>query len=152
MEARRDNGIDDAPSKCLPSAPPKPVAVSCAFKTSDRRFHSFCFPLNGFPHQHAEFEPSLLTRPPVVLSLATFCCLLWGSASPAIKQGCALFDIARHDVASQILFAGVRFVAAGGVLLLVGVVMGWGLRIQREFWGGVAGLGLTQTALQYVFF
>ena len=97
-------------------------------------------------------NPSLLTRPPVVFLLATFCCLLWGSAFPAIKQGYALFGIAPNDVASQMVFAGVRFVAAGGLLLLVGAAMGWGLRIQREFWGGVAGLGLTQTALQYVFF
>ena len=100
------------------------------------------------PHSN----PSLLTRPMTVLLLATFCCLLWGSAYPAIKQGYALFGIARHDVASQMVFAGVLFVAAGGLLLLAGAVMGWGLRIKREYWGGVAALGLTQTALQYVFF
>mgnify|MGYP002664197840 CR=1 FL=1 len=100
------------------------------------------------PHSN----PSLLTRPTTVFLLATFCCLLWGSAYPAIKQGYALFGIARHDVASQMVFAGVRFVAAGGLLLLTGAVMGWGLRIKREYWGGVAALGLTQTALQYVFF
>ena len=95
---------------------------------------------------------SVLTRPSVVFFLATLCCLLWGSAFPAIKQGYALFGIAPHDVASQMVFAGVRFVAAGGLLLLVGAVMGWGLRIPRALWGGVVTLGLTQTALQYVFF
>lgn len=97
-------------------------------------------------------NPSLLTRPTALFLLATLCCLLWGSAYPAIKQGYALFGIARHDVASQMVFAGVRFVAAGLLLLLVGAMMGWGLRIKREFWVGVAGLGLSQTALQYVFF
>ncbi len=84
--------------------------------------------------------------------LAMFCCLLWGSAFPAIKHGYAMFGIDRHDVASQMVFAGVRFVAAGGLLLLAGAVMGWGLRIQRQDWASVASLGLSQTALQYIFF
>ena len=95
---------------------------------------------------------SPLTRPATVFLLATFCCLLWGSAYPAIKQGYALFGIAPRDVASQMVFAGVRFVAAGLLLLLTGAVMGWGLRIKRAHWAGVATLGLTQTALQYIFF
>lgn len=100
------------------------------------------------PNSNAPF----LTRPSTVFLLATLCCLLWGSAYPSIKQGYALFGIARHDVASQMLFAGVRFVAAGLLLLMVGAVMGWSLRITREFWPGLVGLGLTQTSLQYVFF
>ncbi len=95
---------------------------------------------------------SLLARPAAVLLLATFCCLLWGSAYPAIKHGYAMFGIARHDVASQMVFAGVRFVAAGLLLLLVSTVMGWGVRIKRQDWTSVAGLGLSQTALQYIFF
>ena len=95
---------------------------------------------------------TLLARPSVLLLLATFCCLLWGSAYPAIKHGYAMFGIARHDVASQMVFAGVRFVTAGLLLLLASIVMGWGLRIQRQNWAGVAGLGLSQTALQYIFF
>lgn len=84
--------------------------------------------------------------------LATFCCLLWGSAYPAIKYGYAMFGIAPHDVPSQMVFAGVRFVAAGLLLLLTSLVMGWGLRIQRAHWIGVVGLGLSQTTLQYIFF
>ena len=95
---------------------------------------------------------SLLARPAAVLLLATFCCLLWGSAYPAIKHGYAMFGIARHDVASQMVFAGVRFVAAGLLLLLASTVMGWGVRIKRQDWTSVAGLGLSQTALQYIFF
>ena len=95
---------------------------------------------------------SLLARPTTLLLLATFCCMLWGSAFPAIKQGYAMFGIERHDVASQMVFAGVRFVAAGLLLLVFAQVMGWGLRIKRQDWTGVLGLGLSQTALQYVFF
>lgn len=97
-------------------------------------------------------KPSLLARPIALFVLATFCCLLWGSAYPAIKQGYAMFGIASHDVASQMVFAGIRFVAAGLLLLLAGLVMGWDLRIRRENWVGLAGLGLSQTTLQYIFF
>jgi len=97
-------------------------------------------------------HPSWLARPAALFVLATLCSLLWGSAFPAIKYGYALFGIASHDVASQMVFAGVRFVAAGLVLLVGARLIGWEVRIPRAQWGGLAGLGLTQTALQYVFF
>ncbi len=100
------------------------------------------------PHSNTHF----LARPSSLMLLASLCCLLWGSAYPAIKQGYAMFEIARHDVASQMVFAGVRFVAAALLLLLASRVMGWSLRLKREDWAGVTGLGLSQTALQYVFF
>lgn len=88
-----------------------------------------------------------------VFALATLCCALWGSAYPAIKSGYAMLHIGASDVASQMLFAGVRFALAGAILLLVAAAvrrpifdMG-----DRSF-GQVALLGLTQTAVQYVFF
>src|SRR5690606_35065528 len=88
-----------------------------------------------------------------VVALATLCCLLWGSAYPAIKNGYALLSIAPGDIASQVLFAGWRFVLAGAILLVVGAalrkpVFALTLRQARQ----VAQLGLTQTAVQYVFF
>lgn len=97
-------------------------------------------------------KTSFLSRPTTLMLLASFCCLLWGSSYPAIKQGYELFDIGRHDVASQMVFAGVRFVAAAAMLLLFAQMKGWDLRVKREDWTSVAGLGLSQTALQYVFF
>ena len=100
------------------------------------------------PHSNTHF----LARPAVLMLLASLCCLLWGSAYPAIKVGYEMFEIARPDVASQMVFAGVRFVGAGLLLLLGTVLMGWSLGIPRENWAGVTVLGLTQTALQYVFF
>ncbi|MGH6977947.1 MAG: DMT family transporter, partial [Brevundimonas sp.] len=88
-----------------------------------------------------------------VVALATLCCLLWGSAYPAIKNGYALLQIAPSDIASQVLFAGWRFVLAGVILLAVGAalrkpVFALTLRQARQ----VAQLGLAQTAVQYVFF
>lgn len=89
----------------------------------------------------------------VVFLLASFCCLLWGSAYPAIKSGYALFSIAANDIPSKMLFAGYRFIFAGLLLLLIAVFT------RRPFfrldWSNlrrITTLGLTQTSIQYVFF
>lgn len=88
-----------------------------------------------------------------VFALATLCCLLWGSAYPAIKNGYALLNIASADIPGQMLFAGWRFVLAGAVLLMVASAMRKPiLGLARRQFGQVALLGLAQTAIQYVFF
>jgi drug/metabolite transporter (DMT)-like permease len=88
-----------------------------------------------------------------VVLTATLCCLLWGSAYPAIKSGYAMLSIARDDTASQLVFAGWRFLLAG--LLLLGMARAMGrpvLSLPRASLGPIAALGLTQTSIQYVFF
>ena len=89
----------------------------------------------------------------VVILLASFCCLLWGSAYPAIKNGYAMFSIAAEDIPSKMLFAGYRFVFAGLVLLLLAVLTRRNVFVLnlRNFLS-TSLLGLTQTSLQYVFF
>ena len=97
--------------------------------------------------------PSLFTRRRWACLFAALCCALWGSAYPAIKSGYALLGIVPADTASQLVFAGWRFLIAG--ILLVGLaaalrlpVFGMsGLQTAR-----IALLGVTQTSLQYVFF
>ena len=89
----------------------------------------------------------------VVILLASFCCLLWGSAYPAIKNGYAMFSIAAGDIPSKMLFAGYRFVFAGLVLLLLAILTRRNVFVLnvRNFLS-TSLLGLTQTSLQYVFF
>jgi drug/metabolite transporter (DMT)-like permease len=88
-----------------------------------------------------------------VVVLATFCCLLWGSAYPAIKSGYQLFGIATGDVPSKMLFAGYRFMFAGLALLALTVAMRRKVFIlNRRNLFSTCLLGLTQTTLQYVFF
>ena len=89
----------------------------------------------------------------VVILLASLCCLLWGSAYPAVKNGYALFSIAPEDIPSKLVFAGYRFLFAGLLLLLMAVItkrdvfnLNW--KKLRQ----ISALGLTQTSLQYVFF
>ena len=89
----------------------------------------------------------------VVILLASFCCLLWGSAYPAIKNGYAMFGIAAGDIPSKMLFAGYRFVFAGLALLALAILTRRNIFILnlRNFFS-TSLLGLTQTSLQYVFF
>lgn len=89
----------------------------------------------------------------VVVLLASFCCLLWGSAYPAIKNGYAMFGIAAGDIPSKMLFAGYRFVFAGLALLALAILTRRNIFILnlRNFFS-TSLLGLTQTSLQYVFF
>ncbi|MDP3811961.1 MAG: DMT family transporter [Hydrogenophaga sp.] len=96
---------------------------------------------------------AFFTRPRNVVLLATLCCLLWGSAYPAIKSGYALLAIGRDDTASQLVFAGWRFVLAGVLLLGMAQAMGRSVfALSRGDLGRIGLLGLAQTSLQYVFF
>jgi drug/metabolite transporter (DMT)-like permease len=98
-------------------------------------------------------SPDIFTRRYFIVACATFCCLLWGSAYPAIKSGFILLDIAPTDVPAQMLFAGYRFFLAGLVLLLLAALLGRKLlNLRAAQWRQVALLGLAQTSLQYVFF
>ncbi len=89
----------------------------------------------------------------VVFGLASLCCLLWGSAYPAVKNGYLLFAIATDDIPSKMVFAGYRFVFAGLLLLLMAIItrrdvfnLNW--KNLRQ----ITALGLTQTSIQYIFF
>lgn len=89
----------------------------------------------------------------IVFLLASLSCLLWGSAYPAIKNGYALFAIAPTDIPTKMVFAGYRFFFAGLLLLLMAVVTKReGLRPSWKSMGEYTVLGLTQTAIMYIFF
>ena len=65
----------------------------------------------------------LLNRPFAVAILATICCLLWGSAFPAIKLGYQWFAIPSEATSTQILFAGCRFTLAGILTVIIGSIL-----------------------------
>lgn len=96
---------------------------------------------------------NIFTRRQTVFVLATLCCLLWGSAYPAIKNGYELFNIATGDIPSKLVFAGYRFVFAGLVLLAIAAIGKKPLlAFDRRTFGQITVLGFVQTTLQYVFF
>ena len=95
----------------------------------------------------------LFARKNVVWLSAAFCCLLWGSAYPAIKNGYEIFQIAADDIPSKIVFAGYRFLFAGLLLLLLAIAQRKPIgRLSSRQFGQLTLLGVTQTSLQYIFF
>lgn len=94
-----------------------------------------------------------LTKAPVVCALAILCCILWGSATPSIKIGYEVFTIASDDTASQILFAGMRFVLAGFLTVLFGSILSRKVLVpKKKSLAPIVKLAMVQTILQYVFF
>ncbi len=83
---------------------------------------------------------------------AVFCAALWGTAFPFIKLGYSVFGIAESDIGSKLLFAGIRFFAAGVMVYAYLCVSQKRLVLpHKSSFAGVIALGLTQTALQYIF-
>lgn len=103
---------------------------------------------------HMEKTKSILSNIWIVSVGAALCCFLWGSATPAIKTGYALFSIAPNDTASVVLFAGIRFFFAGLFTILFGSLLQKKLLIPHsvDSFRKVAALGMVQTILQYFFF
>lgn len=98
-------------------------------------------------------KKNTLTKTPVVCALAILCCILWGSATPAIKVGYEVFGIASGDTASQILFAGMRFALAGVLTVLFGSLLSKQVLVPKKSTiMPIIKLALVQTILQYVFF
>lgn len=95
----------------------------------------------------------IFTDKKFVAVIATLCCLLWGSAYPAVKSGYILFDISAGDIPSKIVFAGYRFTAAGIVLLVIAQRYGKNVfKLSKKNISNLLLLGIVQTTLQYIFF
>ncbi len=98
-------------------------------------------------------DGSIFTRMPIVVLSAIFCCVLWGSASPAIKMAYELFRIAPDDTASRLVLAGARFALAGVMTIAFGsLIAGKMLVPQMKSWKYILILSLLQTIGQYYFF
>ena len=94
-----------------------------------------------------------LQRPVVVFLIASFCCLLWGSAFPMIKIGYSLLDIPSSEPFSQILFAGIRFTLAGLLAVIIGSALSKKVLLpKKSSLKNIFKLSLNQTVLQYFFF
>lgn len=89
----------------------------------------------------------------VVCLLASFCCMLWGSAFPTLKLGYGFFEIPSNAVGSQLLFAGIRFTIAGILtILFISAISKTFILPKKENWRYVLRLCLIQTVAQYIFF
>jgi drug/metabolite transporter (DMT)-like permease len=94
----------------------------------------------------------ILSHPLFVTLTALLCCALWGSATPFIKIGYELL-LPERDVASTILFAGIRFFFAGILTVFIfSIARKRFLFPKRESFGKVAIVSAFQTVLPYIFF
>jgi len=98
-------------------------------------------------------QSTILTKPLIVAILATICCLLWGSAFPAIKLGYRWFDIPAEATSTQIVFAGCRFALAGILTVIMGSILSGKVLVpKRTSLKKIAILSVFQTSLQYFCF
>ena len=98
-------------------------------------------------------KKNLWTYLPVVVLSAVFCCVLWGSASPAIKIAYELFRIEANDTASRLMLSGARFILAGIMVIVFGSIIERKLLVpQKSSWKLIVVLSLLQTVGQYYFF
>lgn len=95
----------------------------------------------------------IFTKPINLLLLSVLCTLLWGSAYPCIKTGYVLFALPGDDIPGKLLFAGVRFFAAGIITIVISSLQNKRFVIPdvatRK---GILFVSLTQTVLEYIFF
>ena len=100
-----------------------------------------------------ETKQSIWTKPLVVFAAALFCCILWGSATPAIKIAYRLFRIDGSDTASRLMLAGARFTIAGIMTILFGSLLKRKVLVPKpSSWKYILTLAFVQTVFQYYFF
>ena len=96
---------------------------------------------------------NFFTKPLNILLLAIVSTALWGSAIPVIKIGYEAYQIEGNDVASKLLFAGIRFFFAGLIVVIYDCIIKKKIVIPRkDEWGGILGLSAVQTVFEYIFF
>ena len=94
-------------------------------------------------------------RKSVLVLCALISTALWGSAFPCVKAGYQLWHIELNDAATQMIFAGGRFILAGLMTLLTAHFMEKRCIQKEHRWRSLKKiilLGVVQTALQYVFY
>jgi drug/metabolite transporter (DMT)-like permease len=93
------------------------------------------------------------SRPLVVAAAAVLCTLLWGSAVPCVRLGFSLFGIAASDTGDQFVFAGVRFVLAGGCVVAANALATRSSPLpDRQHLRDAAALSCFQTSGQYLLY
>ncbi|MBN2219431.1 MAG: DMT family transporter, partial [Kosmotogaceae bacterium] len=85
---------------------------------------------------------------------AVFCSILWGSAFPVLKLSYEEMSIAPDDVSAKLVFAGIRFLGAGIMVLMLSIPLGrkGRTRFTKKDYLHLLALGILQTFLLYFFF
>lgn len=95
----------------------------------------------------------LLKKPHIAIAIAIFCSVLWGSAFPVLKISYSELQMAPDDVIAKMVFAGIRFLLAGiMVLVWLAFMDAKRMKVTKRQLLVLVLLGVIQTALQYYFF
>ena len=96
---------------------------------------------------------SIFQRPAWVVVFALTAAIAWGWAFPLIKIGFGAFGITADMTGSKMLFAGIRFAAAGLIVLSVARSNGRSFRTSKALdWTFILAFALMNTTLHYFFF
>ena len=89
----------------------------------------------------------------LVVLLAVFCCILWGSITPVVKVSYEFFRISTGDIPALTVFAGIRYILCGLIGIGFGTVKNRQLlRPKASSWGMILKLALVQTFIQQLSF
>ncbi|MBQ3876754.1 MAG: DMT family transporter [Prevotella sp.] len=104
-------------------------------------------------HEVEETRTSIFQRPGWVVVFALTAAIAWGWAFPLIKVGFSAFGITADMTGSKMLFAGIRFMVAGLIVLSVARSSGRPFRTGRgSDWWFILAFALMNTTLHYFFF
>ena len=96
---------------------------------------------------------SIFQRPAWVVVFALTAAIAWGWAFPLIKVGFSAFGITADMTGSKMLFAGIRFAAAGLIVLSVAHSNGRSFKPGKVAdWRFILAFALMNTTLHYFFF
>lgn len=96
---------------------------------------------------------SIFQRPAWVVVFALTAAIAWGWAFPLIKIGFNAFEITTDMTGSKMLFAGIRFAAAGLIVLSVAHSSGRSFQTSKLIdWRFILAFALMNTTLHYFFF
>ena len=96
---------------------------------------------------------SIFQKPVWVVIFTLTAAIAWGWAFPLIKVGFNAFGITADMTGSKMLFAGIRFAAAGLIVLSVARSNGRSFRTSRLIdWRFILAFALMNTTLHYFFF
>ncbi len=92
-------------------------------------------------------------RPVPLLICAVIATALWGSAIPAIKIGYEMFGITESSAPVKFVFAGIRFVLAGIIVIIFDCISKKRIVVpKKDEIKGIFVLGMVQTTVEYIFF
>lgn len=96
---------------------------------------------------------SIYQKPVWVVVFALTAAMSWGWAFPLIKMGFAAFGIMSDMTGGKMLFAGIRFTAAGLIVLFVARSNGRSFKTDKASdWRFILAFALMNTTLHYFFF